>query len=177
LALSEIAYILKYKEDSVRFEKRARQVQKEIKEQLRQGEVFLSYDYNHQKTIPVLTWNIFMPLYGGLLSQQEARDLVQNYLLNQDLFMTEFGVVSTAKTEPSFDPVSGFWRGPIWLAPHWFIYKGLKRYGFQAEAEIIKKKTLLLIEKSGFREHYHPVTGEGLGAEDFTWGGLVVDMN
>jgi hypothetical protein len=29
---------------------------------------------------------------------------------------------------------------------------------------------------NGFRELYHPVTGESSGAQGFTWGGLVIDM-
>ena len=33
-----------------------------------------------------------------------------------------------------------------------------------------------LIHKSGFREYYHPHTGEGCGAKKFTWSGLVLDM-
>ena len=35
---------------------------------------------------------------------------------------------------------------------------------------------LKLIEKSGFREYYNPFSGEGYGAEDFTWAGLILDM-
>jgi hypothetical protein len=34
-----------------------------------------------------------------------------------------------------------------------------------------------LVEKSGFREYYDPVTGEGHGAREFTWSGLLVDMH
>ena len=33
-----------------------------------------------------------------------------------------------------------------------------------------------LIQLSGFREYYNPFSGEGYGACDFTWSGLVVDM-
>lgn len=33
-----------------------------------------------------------------------------------------------------------------------------------------------LVGKSGFREYYNPFTGQGYGAEDFTWAGLVLDM-
>ena len=29
---------------------------------------------------------------------------------------------------------------------------------------------------SGFREYYHPYTGEGLGARDFGWTTLILDM-
>ena len=35
---------------------------------------------------------------------------------------------------------------------------------------------LAAMEKSGFREYFNPQTGEGLGAVDFTWGSLIIDM-
>jgi hypothetical protein len=33
-----------------------------------------------------------------------------------------------------------------------------------------------LIDVSGFREYYNPHTGEGGGANEFCWPGLVLDM-
>jgi len=33
-----------------------------------------------------------------------------------------------------------------------------------------------LVLESGFREFYHPLTGEGYGARSFGWSTLVVDM-
>jgi glycogen debranching enzyme len=80
-----------------------------------------------------------------------------------------------SQDEPSFDP-AGFWRGPSWMAPNWFIYRGLIRYGMVEDAARVLERSMRLLEKSGFREYFNPVTGEGLGAEGFTWGGLVVDM-
>jgi hypothetical protein len=32
------------------------------------------------------------------------------------------------------------------------------------------------MERSGFREYYDPLTGEGHGAREFTWTGLLLDM-
>ena len=43
-------------------------------------------------------------------------------------------------------------------------------------ADEIYRSSLALVRKSGFREYYNPFTGEGYGAKDFTWGGLVLDM-
>ena len=37
-------------------------------------------------------------------------------------------------------------------------------------------KTHAAIEKSGFREYYHPYTAEGLGARNFGWTTLVLDL-
>jgi hypothetical protein len=33
-----------------------------------------------------------------------------------------------------------------------------------------------LIAKSGFREYYNPLTGEGFGARNFGWSTLLIDM-
>ena len=48
--------------------------------------------------------------------------------------------------------------------------------GYSKEAEKLLLSVKQLISKSGFREYYNPFTGEGHGAHDFTWSGLVVDM-
>lgn len=175
-AMAEIAHALGLTTDAEIYAQRAINVQCDLMTQLRHEKLFLSFDFINKKHIPVLTWNIFMPLYGGFLTNEEAEFLVKTYLTDFKYFRSDFGIVTTAKTESAYDPNDGFWRGPIWLAPHWFIYHGLKRYGFIKEADEIKTMTLKLLEKSGFREHYHPNTGEGMGAYNFTWGGLVLDM-
>jgi hypothetical protein len=48
--------------------------------------------------------------------------------------------------------------------------------GFVKEAADMANTVKELISKGGFREYYNPFTGEGYGAQDFTWSGLVVDM-
>ena len=92
------------------------------------------------------------------------------------MFRTKFGLPTTAQNESSYDPIDGFWRGPIWHAPHWFLYHGLKRYGYTKKAEEIRDASMKLIKQSDFYEQYNPHTGEGYGAKNFTWGGLVIDM-
>ena len=63
------------------------------------------------------------------------------------------------------------------IGTNWFIYKGLKNYGFLEIAQQIKDSSLKLLSNSGFREYFNPQTGEGLGAKNFTWGGLILDMD
>ncbi|MCC9169220.1 MGH1-like glycoside hydrolase domain-containing protein, partial [Pontibacter harenae] len=48
--------------------------------------------------------------------------------------------------------------------------------GYTHEAEELLVSVKRLITKSGFREYYNPFTGEGHGAHNFTWSGLVLDM-
>jgi glycogen debranching enzyme len=119
-----------------------------------------------------------MSLFAGLYTEAEARHVVEAHLLNADTFASPYGIRTTSRAEESYRPhADGFsWRGPIWIGEHWFIYRGLIRYGYKKEAEDIRAKSIALLEKSGFRECFNPETGEGFGANGFTWGALVLDM-
>lgn len=59
---------------------------------------------------------------------------------------------------------------------NWFIMKGLQRWGYAEPARVIAQRSADLVLKSGFREYYNPLTGEGYGAENFGWSTLIVDM-
>jgi mannosylglycerate hydrolase len=64
-----------------------------------------------------------------------------------------------------------------WRFANWLIIDGLHRYGFTQEADALRRKTLELVEKSGFYEYYHPVTGEHAGVKDFSWtAALSIDL-
>lgn len=137
------------------------------------------------KHITVRTWALFMPLYCGIASDDEARYVVEHFLSNPREFALPFGMPTVSLSEPSFDPngdwkgdwwVGTNWRGPIWMATNWFVLQGLLRYGYVAEARKIYHDSLQLIQQSGFREYYDPLTGQGHGATNFTWPGLILDM-
>jgi len=130
------------------------------------------FDY---EPLRVATWAHFAPLFAGLYSPEEARALVDTQLLNEDTFWAPHGVRTVSRHERSYRP-DGFWRGSVWMAPHWFIYRGLMRYGFTEEAKHISERSVALLESAGFREYFDPETGEGYGAHNFTWGALVTDM-
>ena len=68
------------------------------------------------------------------------------------------------------------WRGPIWMNTNWYSRRGLRRHGRADLARHIEDRSAALVEKSGFREYYDPLTGEGNGALDFSWTALVLDM-
>lgn len=175
--MGDIATVLKETDDAIFFKQQSDALNAAITSTLCDGGVCRSYDHNSEQFVSVNTWALFMPLYGGQLRADEADTLVRTWLLDTDHFWTQYPVPSTSCKDPSFDPDDGFWRGPVWMAPNWFIYHGLKRYGYDDLADELKKKTVALIELSGFREQYNPQTGEGQGATNFTWGGLAIDMN
>lgn len=174
-SLSRIAEKLNQSYDSQYFNKEAERLSDSMRELMNgDGLYWSTFGEDYQK-IKVKTWAIFSPLFAKILSQEEAQKLVSEYLLNPELFGAAYAVPTVSQDEPSYDP-KGFWRGPVWIATNWFIYKGLLNYGFNDIAEDIKKSSIKLIEKSGFREQFNPHTGEGMGAKDFTWGTLIVDM-
>lgn len=153
---------------------------------LEDGIYYSTMDYGpHRAKIKTKTWALFMPLYAGVASDKEAHLVVSEFLNNKKSFHSTFSLPTVSMAEASFNPdgdwrgdwwVGTNWRGPVWMASNWFVIQGLRRYGFTKEAERIRNDSRALIEKSGFREYYNPINGEGHGARDFTWGGLVLDM-
>ncbi len=146
-----------------------------MRERLLADGVFWSAMDHDYKPIAIATWAHFTPLFADLYTPEEARALVEKHFRNEATFRSAFGIRTVSKQEPAYRPDS-FWRGPVWMAPHWFIHKGLTAYGFFNEAKEILEASTTLIEKNGFREYFSPETGRGYGARDFTWGTLILDM-
>ena len=173
--LAQIAASLGYSEDADFFASEAENIVSAMRKfMLEDGLFWSTFGENYQK-IKVKTWAIFAPLFAQILSKDQAKKLVDDYLLNPKEFKTEFLLPTVSISEDSFDK-QALWRGPVWIATNWFVYKGLIKYNFLDLAEQIKQSSISLISQSGFREHFDPFTGEGYGARNFTWGGLVLDM-
>ena len=107
-------------------------------------------------------------------------DALAEHLSDPSEYGAAFPVPSVAMNEPSYlAPTSGsrlVWRGPSWMNTNWYIARGLRRHGQAGMARIIEDRSAALVERSGFREFYDPSTGEGFGAEDFSWTGLALNL-
>ncbi len=132
----------------------------------------IGLEHGHLK---IATWAHFIPLFAGLYTPEEAKAVIEKHFNDEKTFRSSYGIRTVSKEEPSYRK-DGFWRGPIWFAPHWFIHKGLVDYGFAAEAAWLRDTSVALIEKHGFREYFDPESGKAYGAHNFTWGTLVLDM-
>lgn len=173
--LSQIAKKIGKKGDEIYFTEKADEIAKAMRELMLEDGIFWSTYGEDYKKIKVKTWAVFSPLFANVATKEEAKSLIKNYFLNPEEFNLPYVLPTTSKSDPAFDP-KGFWRGPVWIATNWIVFKGLKNYGFAAEAKYLLDSSLKLLEKSGFREQFNPLTGEGYGAKNFTWSGLVVDM-
>jgi len=161
--------------DARRFTAAADKLQAALKRQLFDGEEYWPIDGANGRELHALSWHVFAPLACGLLSDSEAQRLIYRRLLSDEDFLTSYGVRTVAKHDSTYNS-EGMWRGPVWIGVNWWVARGLQRYGYDDLAHSLQIASLQLLKKSGFREYYHPETGAGLGAHDFTWGGLVVDM-
>lgn len=109
----------------------------------------------------------FLPLWCGAASQDQAEALLK-HLQNPETFHAEHGVRSLSKAEPMFSLAQSNnpsnWLGPIWVMVNYFVWSGLRRYGFKEAASDLADRTLKLLEgdlvrHGAFHEYYHPDTG------------------
>ncbi len=112
-------------------------------------------------------------LWANAATQEQAA-AVKEKMMHPKKFYTKVPFQTMSADHNRFDPLEGYWRGPNWLDQAYFGVEGLRNYGFNAEAD---KATIQIIEGAegiigkgkSIRENYHPLTGEGLNAENFSW--------
>ena len=129
--------------------------------------------------VKVVTISSLMPLVLEDLPRPIVERLVDQWVTNPDHFWTPYPLPSVPASDPKFMPGNpgGFiWRGPSWINTNWFLSHALRRHGYADLADTIVARSHECIDKSGFREYYHPYTAEGLGASNFGWSTLILDM-
>jgi len=132
-----------------------------------------------EKPVEMVTISSLMPLILHDLPTDIVERLVEDWVSRPEHFWLPYPLPSVPASNPKFMPGNprGFiWRGPTWVNTNWFLSHSLKGHGYPELAETIVAKTHEAVEKSGFREYYHPYTAEGLGARDFGWTTLILDM-
>lgn len=144
--------------------------------------LFWNLDGKREVPSKIKTIISLMPLIIEDLPKTIISRIVNEYLLKENEFWTEYPVASVAKSEPTFNPnsndrdKSGIWRGPLSMNTNWFLVHGLRQYGYGDVADEIALKSKKLVQEHGFNEFYNPITGEGVGAPDFGWATLVIDL-
>ncbi len=153
------------------------QVKKAFKEKLYNEEkgLFSSIYDNNKHVSQIENSSIFLPLFAEIFTKNQVKNLIEKYLLNENKFWLKYPVPTISADNLNFQP-NLYWRGTTWLNINWFVVKGLDNYGYRDLSDQLKKKSIQLIEKSGFCEYFNPVTGFGHGPKDFTWSGLIFDM-
>ncbi len=135
-------------------------------------ETYVVYDLRAETQVLHKEIGGLTALYAEIADEDKAQKL-NRYLLN----LNENGFYLC----PSFDVESPlfdskrYWRGPIWPQMNWMIYHGLKKYGFDETANIVKSDLIELVSKSGFYEYFESQKSvasnmtTGYGGGDFSW--------
>lgn len=112
-------------------------------------------------------------LWANAATQKQA-EAVRAKMMNPKKFYTKVPFQTMSADHEKFNPLKGYWRGPNWLDQAYFGVKGLRNYGFNEDAD---KATIQILRGGGdilgkgkaIRENYHPLTGKGLNAQNFSW--------
>jgi hypothetical protein len=132
---------------------------------------------------PALSIAALAPLALPDLPEDIGRRLVEEHLLNPDRFWTAVPPPSVSVDEPSFTVNDRgllrqrrYWRGPTWMNTAWLCWLGLVRLGYDEPAAQLAQRLGSAVAAAGLREYYDPHTGAGMGAPDFGWSSLVLEL-
>jgi glycogen debranching enzyme len=131
------------------------------------SEAYYSRDFVTHRLLKEPSIATLLPLYAGTISKERAAVLVKS-LENEHIFGPSYPVPSVPLNSPWFD-ARRYWQGPTWFNTNWLIADGLRRYGYKDHADALIEGSLELAEQSGFYEYYNPLSGDPLGASNFSW--------
>jgi hypothetical protein len=130
----------------------------------------------------VATWAALSPLALPDLPEEVGRRLVEQHLLDPERFWLPVPPPSVSAQEARFSTYDRFlclrryWRGPTWLNAAWLLWLGLVRLGYEAEAAEMARRLARAVRAAGLREYYDPYSGAGMGATNFSWSSLVLEL-
>jgi hypothetical protein len=129
-----------------------------------------------------LTWDTLAPLALPDLPEAIGRRLVEETLLDRARFWDGVPVPSVALDDPThsrhdhFWGLRRYWRGPSWANAAWLTWLGVRRLGYRAEADEMARRLGEVVVREGLREYYDARTGRGMGARDFAWTAIALEM-
>ncbi|GGP54280.1 lipoprotein [Streptomyces melanogenes] len=112
-----------------------------------------------------------IPLWTGVATRTQAV-AARERLLDPGEFATSMPLPTVSKSSPYFASRQ-YWRGPVWLDQAYFAIAGMRRYGFDRDADAL---TARLIDSAAglsgngpIMENYDPLTGDPLNSPNFSW--------
>ena len=93
---------------------------------------------------PAVSVASFLPLWAGVCPPDRAARLVAA-LTDPARFWTALPVPSIARNSPLYD--TDMWRGCSWLNLDYFLWLGLRRHGYEAEAAELRRRVLAAVQK------------------------------
>lgn len=176
-AFTVIAGALGKGEDASYFTVRAELIKNAIQTLLWDDKDGFYYDRNEKtgESIKVKSVAGFAPLWAGIATPEQVQRMVSEHLLNPKEFWRPFPVPALAASEKGYseeflpNDLGCSWRANTWMPTNYYIFQGLRRYGYNEIASELAAKTYLMIKKIGDREYYTSESCGGCGLNPF-WG-------
>lgn len=128
---------------------------------------YFSRNFSTHKLIKIPSIATLMPLYAGCVTDERAAQLVK-LLDDKKVFSAPFPIPSVPLNSSWYNELA-YWQGPTWINTNWLIADGLRRYGYDKQADLITTASLALVEQSGCYEYFSAKTGEPAGVSNFSW--------
>jgi hypothetical protein len=136
-------------------------------------DLFLDFDLNAGRQIPVVTAAGLSALYGGLVDSGRAGMMLARYISRSAGCRL---LPSVPPDQSAFEP-SRYHRGPVWVQANWMAARGLEDLGLGAEARALAETTVDLVQAAGCHEYFNARTGRGAGDGRFSWtAALTLDL-
>jgi len=136
---------------------------------------YFSRDARRARLVHLPTVSTFLPLLTSTVPADRQTRL-RAWLDSGSGFWPAFPVPSVPTDAADFDD-DRYWMGPTWVNTNWLIVRGLRSSGAHELADDLRERTLRLVEQRGFSEYFSAITGEGFGADDFSWtAALTLDL-
>ena len=83
-------------------------------------------------------WSGFMAMWAGVATPEQAKRMVEERLKNTKTLGAAYGIRSLSKMEKMYGLYASGnpsnWNGPVWGISNYMVFRGLVKYGFDAEA-------------------------------------------
>lgn len=126
--------------------------------------------------IKVMGAECWLPLWVGIATPEQARQVLDK-MLDPTKFNSTVPLGTLEISHLRFRPTRGYWRGPVWIDQVYFGVMGLRKYGFDKEADMFVRKYIAnaqgLLTDGPIHENYNPLTGETLNCPNFGWSSAV----
>lgn len=172
--LGRIAGLLGKTRDHAAWLKKASAMKARIQDRFfdRKSGYFFDAELGSRKLVHIFGPEGWIPLWAGAASKRQAES-VARILRDPHKFDTFIPFPTLAADDPRFSPVTGYWRGPVWLDQAYFGVAGLRRYGFGQQANRMALQLVLnaqgLTRQAPIRENYDPLNGKGQNSRNFSW--------
>ena len=176
--LAKMAHMLGKNELADKLTQEAKALKEHIQTKMFDPETGFFYDtrIGTGEFIKVMGAECWLPLWAGIATPEQARQVLDK-MLDPTKFNSTVPLGTLEISHLRFRPTRGYWRGPVWIDQVYFGVMGLRKYGFDKEADMFVRKYIAnaqgLLTDGPIHENYNPLTGETLNCPNFGWSSAV----